>query len=165
LSIQLRANREDLILPDSHGHIWTEMVTLTEDNAEFFGGTTKIMEERIAKTLGLHGQAKIPVRRLGTLWRNASWRPMITEWCQFPLGQSTFNISTFEWMSSCRIDEVSFFEYYASDNVTLPDLSLVDLPNFGPMLNSFGSAHSVKRRRLSPSSERNEDLMCSAPTG
>jgi hypothetical protein len=57
--------------------------------------------------LGLSGRVKFPVRRLGTIWRNKNWRPMITKWCEFSVGQATFNISTFEWMASCRIDDVS----------------------------------------------------------
>lgn len=61
----------------------------------------------MTQQLGLNGRASFPVRRLGTLWRNPGWRDVITAWCRFPLGQATFNMSTFEWMSSCRIDEVS----------------------------------------------------------
>lgn len=122
LSIQLRANREDLSLPDSHGQIWTELSTLAQQDAEWYRpppadaaagsrpglptGLAKRMEAQLTEKLGLQGQTTFPVRRLGTLWRNEHWRTMITEWCQYPLGQSTFNISTWEWMSSCRIDEV-----------------------------------------------------------
>jgi hypothetical protein len=106
LSVQLRANREDLVLPDNHGQIWTELTTLARQDETLFQGSTKLMEEQMSTTLGLNGLTKFPVRRLGTLWRNSHWRSVITRWCQFPLGQHTFNISTFEWMSSCRLDDV-----------------------------------------------------------
>ena len=123
LSIQLRANREDLSLPDTHGQIWTELALLAEQDAEWYlpsagegsygapnrvkKGITKSMEAQLVQKLGLTGNTSFPVRRLGTLWRNEVWRRMITEWCQFPLGLTTFNITTWEWMSSCRIDDVS----------------------------------------------------------
>ena len=59
------------------------------------------------KMLGLAGREKFPTRRLVTLWRNKSWKEMITKWCSFPVGLGTFNITTFEWMASCRLDDVS----------------------------------------------------------
>jgi hypothetical protein len=65
------------------------------------------------ESLGLSGRVKFPVRRLATLWKNEPWNQMITRWCKLAIGQSTFTISTFEWMASCRIDEVSATVAYA----------------------------------------------------
>ncbi|CAN9177172.1 unnamed protein product, partial [Alternaria alternata] len=39
LRIQLRANREDVVLPDSHGQIWTELATLSSNNGQLFQGS------------------------------------------------------------------------------------------------------------------------------
>lgn len=107
LRIQLRANREDIILPDNHGQIWTELATLASDDGQLFQGSNKSVEQEMLEKLRLSSWIKFPVRRLATLWKNLSWRPMITRWCRTPIGQTTFNISTFEWMASCRIDDVS----------------------------------------------------------
>ena len=125
LSIQLRANRAGLSLLDSHGQIWTELSILAAQDRHWYRdphrngrsqtktrkngtkGVAKEMEAQLVQKLGFNGQTAFPVRRLGILWRNERWRKMISEWCQYPLGQSTFNISTWEGMSSCRIDDVS----------------------------------------------------------
>lgn len=107
LRVQLRANREDVVLPDNHGQIWTELATLSSNNSELFQGSNRSVEQEMLEQLRLSSRVKFPVRRLATLWRNLSWRPMITRWCHTSIGQATFNISTFEWMASCRIDDVS----------------------------------------------------------
>ena len=106
LRIKLRANREDLTLPDNHGQIWAGLATLGERDPTLFQGGRKDVEMQILRQLGLGSKIKFPVRRLTTLWRNTRWRDMITRWCSIPIGRETFNISTFEWMSSCRIDDV-----------------------------------------------------------
>lgn len=121
LSIRLRANREDLSLPDSHGQIFNALCLLAKQDPHWYRGpenagpsqdaprvTAKSMERQLILKLGLSSKPSFPVRRLGTLWRNEPWRQMIAEWCQFPLGLATFNITTWEWMSSCRVDEVSW---------------------------------------------------------
>ncbi|KAF2462913.1 uncharacterized protein BDR25DRAFT_247182 [Lindgomyces ingoldianus] len=107
LRIKLRANREDLILPDNHGQIWTELATLSSSDNTLFQGPKTDVEREMLEHLRLSGPVKFPVRRLCTLWRNQNWKRMITRWCEFSLGQATFNISTFEWMASCRIDDVT----------------------------------------------------------
>ena len=107
LFIQLRANREDVTLADNHAQVWNELATLTQRDSSLFNGNTKAVEQQMSQILGLNGRVSFPVRRLGTLWRNDSWRPIITEWVRHPVGQATFNMSTFEWMSSCRMDDVS----------------------------------------------------------
>ena len=73
----------------------------------FPDGDRDYLEGQILELLGLSSRVKFPVKRLVPLWRNENWKPMITEWCKFALGLATFNISTFEWMASCRIDDVS----------------------------------------------------------
>lgn len=107
LRVQLRANREDVTLADNHGQIWTELATLSSNNGQLFQGSNRSIEQEMLEQLRLSSRVKFPVRRLATLWRNLSWRPMITQWCRTLIGQATFNISTFEWMASCRIDDVS----------------------------------------------------------
>lgn len=106
LRIQLRANREDILLPDTHGQIWTELATLSSNNGQLFQGSNRSVEQEMLEQLRLSSRVKFPVRRLATLWKNLSWRPMITRWCRTLIGQATFTISTFEWMASCRIDDV-----------------------------------------------------------
>ena len=113
LRIKLRANREDVILLDNHGQIWTELATLSSNNSQLFQGSNRSVEQEMLEQLRLSSRVKFPVRRLATLWRNLSWRPMITRWCRTSIGQATFNISTFEWMASCRIDDVSAFRTQA----------------------------------------------------
>lgn len=66
-----------------------------------------MVEQQMLNKLGLSGRVKFPVKRLCTLWKNKEWRNMITRWCEFAIGRNTFNISTFEWMAGCRIDDVS----------------------------------------------------------
>ncbi|KAF2133085.1 hypothetical protein P153DRAFT_253634, partial [Dothidotthia symphoricarpi CBS 119687] len=108
LHIKLRANREDTILPDNHGQIWTELATLSSKDPRLFQDSNTVVEKQMLQHLGLSGRVKFPVRRLATLWKNTNWNPRITRWCQFPIGQATFTISTFEWMASCRIDDFWF---------------------------------------------------------
>lgn len=106
LSVKLRANREDVLLPDTHGQIWAELTTLASTNDTLFCGNSRELETEMATTLGLVGRTRFPTKRLVTLWRNKNWRRMITDLCCFPVGQELFSISAFEWMASCRIDDV-----------------------------------------------------------
>jgi hypothetical protein len=96
LHIKLRANREDIILPDNNGQIWTELATLFSSNDKLFQGSNKAVEQEIFDYLGVSSRIKFPVRRLATLWKIDRWNPMITKWCQSSIGQATFAISTFE---------------------------------------------------------------------
>jgi hypothetical protein len=107
LRAKLRANREDIVLPDNHGQIWAELATLSSRDDTLFQGSNGVVEQQMREHLGLSGRVKFPVRRLSTLWRNQNWKSMITRWCELLVGQATFTISTFEWMASCRIDDVS----------------------------------------------------------
>jgi len=84
-----------------------QLASAFAQDGELFRGTNARVEGQMLDILSLGGEAKFPVRRLVTLWRNDSWRSMITRWCETAVGRATFNISTWEWMASCRIDDVS----------------------------------------------------------
>lgn len=103
---RLRANRHDLQLVDSHGQIWNELCALAEHGSFVFRSGNE-GEQILAEMLHLRQRSgSCPVRRLGVLWRNPSWRSTITRLCRTRIGLDLFNVSTFEWMSGCRIDEV-----------------------------------------------------------
>lgn len=105
---RLRANRIGHTLPDNHGQIWMELATLAEQDETLFRGTTNAeVEMEMLETLGLSGRVKFPIRRLVTLWKNNSWRAMITRWCRTGVGRSTFNISLWGDLARFRIDDVS----------------------------------------------------------
>ncbi|KAF2474018.1 uncharacterized protein BDR25DRAFT_352496 [Lindgomyces ingoldianus] len=95
--------------------IYNKATLSSSDNTLFQGPKTEV-ERQMLEHLGLSGRVKFPVRRLGTLWRNQNWKQMITRWCEFLLGQATFNISTFEWMASCRIDDFWFTTFHSVIN-------------------------------------------------
>ncbi|KAL0929278.1 uncharacterized protein CTRU02_215819 [Colletotrichum truncatum] len=108
LDIKLRINRRDPSLPDNHGQIWTQLVSIASDTS---GGSTKggaaqvIVDYKLVEALRLGGEKSFPTRRLVTLWNHERWRKITTRWCQTRLGLETFNISTFEWIASLRIDD------------------------------------------------------------
>jgi hypothetical protein len=110
LRIQLRANRQDSTLPDSHGQVWMELVTLATADSTLFQGTNGPIQDEMLQTLGLSGRVAFPIRRLVTLWKNSHWQQIITRWCQTSIGQATFNVSLWEEMARCRIDDVSIFK-------------------------------------------------------
>jgi hypothetical protein len=108
LNIKLRVNRRDPSLPDSHGQIWAQLVSAASQvPGELFRGKNSEIENQMLDFLQLRSDARFPTRRLVTLWKNARWKAMITRWCETSLGRATFQVSTWEWMSSCRIDDVS----------------------------------------------------------
>ena len=107
LNIGLRANRRDHTLPDSHGQVWMELVTLAKADSSLFQGNSSEVQKEMLAVLGLSGRVKFPIRRLTTLWKNSTWLPMITRWCGTAIGQATFNISMWEEMARYRIDDVS----------------------------------------------------------
>ncbi len=77
---RLRANRVGHTLPDNHGQIWMELATLAEQDKTLFQGTSAEVKEEMLETLGLSGRVGFPIDRLVTLWKNNSWRDMITRW-------------------------------------------------------------------------------------
>jgi hypothetical protein len=112
LDIKLRVNRRDLSLPDSHGQIWMQLVSASEQDPELFSHkrnrNKKALEGTMLDTLCLGNEAKFPLPRLVTLWRNDRWKLMISRWCGTPLGKELFAISLWERLASYRLDDVSY---------------------------------------------------------
>ena len=106
LSTKLRANRQDLLLPDSHGQIWTQLALASQNNKLLLRGKKTEVESEMLDLLQLRDAPRFPISRLITLWQNERWQSIITRWCETAVGRELFNISTWEWMASCRIDNV-----------------------------------------------------------
>lgn len=94
-------------MPDSHGDVWNQVVMAACHDERIFQGKKTEVEKKLREILRLDDVQKVPISRLVTLWNNERWRSMISRWCETRLGAATFNISTWEWMASCRIDSVS----------------------------------------------------------
>lgn len=109
LNVQLRVNRRDPNLPDSHGQIWTQLVLAAGQDNRLFCGKKEDVKAQMLDVLRLSSEDRFPLDRLVTLWNNDRWRSMITRWCESELGRATLNISTFDWMASYRIDNVRLF--------------------------------------------------------
>lgn len=111
LDIKLRVNRRDLTLPDTHGQIWLQLVSAFDRDPTLFSternGNKKGIEKRMLDILCLTSEARFPISRLVTLWRNERWRPRITRWCRTSLGRATFNISKWYQIAGYRLDDVS----------------------------------------------------------
>ncbi|KAK2686126.1 hypothetical protein QWA68_015168 [Fusarium oxysporum] len=92
LDIKLRVNHRD-----THGQIWLQLVSAFDRDPTLFSternGNKKDIEKRLLDILCLTSEARFPINRLVTLWRNERWRPRITRWCRTSLGRATFNIS------------------------------------------------------------------------
>lgn len=110
LQIELRANRGGTVLPDTHGQVWTELCAWAEQdgNGVMFGGARRDVEEQLSRALKFNTREQFPVRRLAILWKNDRWRTFVTRLCGRRAGKDLFNISTFQKMSSCRIDDYLF---------------------------------------------------------
>ncbi|KPM41002.1 hypothetical protein AK830_g5533 [Neonectria ditissima] len=122
LDVKLRVNRSDPSLPDNHGEIWMQLVLTTSHTDSLFQGKKADVEKEMLNILQLNSEVRFPISRLVTLWKNNRWRSMITSWCRTEVGRSTFNISTFDWMASYRIDSYWFstFEQVLSTLESLP---------------------------------------------
>ena len=94
-------------MTDTHGQIWTQLVAALSRDPDLLRGKNADMQAQIVDILQLGNENKFPVSRLVTVWRNERWRDMITKWCETSLGKATFQISTWEWMISNRMDDVS----------------------------------------------------------
>ncbi|KZL83393.1 hypothetical protein CI238_13041 [Colletotrichum incanum] len=130
LNVKLRINRRDPSLPDNHGQIWTQLVSIASDAA---GSTTRneaTVDQKLVEALRLGGEKSFPTRRLVTLWNHTRWRTLTTRWCQTRLGLETFNISTFEWMASLRIDDY-WFAILEAALETLKALPLDEMQDLG----------------------------------
>ncbi|KAH7471456.1 hypothetical protein FOMA001_g13813 [Fusarium oxysporum f. sp. matthiolae] len=110
LDIKLRVNRRDLTLPDTHGQIWLQLVSAFDRDPTLFSternGNKKGIEKRMLDILCLTSEARFPISRLVTLWRNERWRPRITRWCRTSLGRATFNISKWYQIAAYRLDDI-----------------------------------------------------------
>lgn len=94
-------------MPDSHGQIWNQLVSTALQDSSLFCGTNAAVESQMLDVLQLSSEARFPAGRLVTLWKNERWKAMITRWCETSIGRDMFQISTWGWMASCRIDDVS----------------------------------------------------------
>jgi hypothetical protein len=88
-----------------------QLHTLEEQDPTIFQGSNSEVEKKMLATASLSGREHFPVRRLVTLWKNHSWKAMITWWCRTAVGRSTFNISLWEALARFRIDDVSTRAY------------------------------------------------------
>lgn len=84
-----------------------ELVALAAAENTLFQGSNGPIQDEMLQTLGLSSRVAFPIRRLVTLWKNSHWREVITRWCQTSIGRATFNVSLWEEMARCRIDDVS----------------------------------------------------------
>ncbi|RSM02009.1 hypothetical protein CDV31_011092 [Fusarium ambrosium] len=123
MDVKLRVNRRDLSLPDSHGQIWMQLVLANDQCDSLFQGKKYDVEKRMMDILRLRATEKFPTARLATLWKNNRWRSMITRWCETRLGRTTFNISTWDWMASYRIDSASLLYWFTIFEQALESLS------------------------------------------
>lgn len=94
------------MLPDSHGQIWMQLSTAFRQNERLFQGKKETVQQQMIDILQLTGAPQFPLSRLITLWQNQRWNPMITRMCESAVGRDLFNISTWEWLASCRVDDV-----------------------------------------------------------
>lgn len=106
LDLRLRANRLGHTLPDTHGQVWMQLVTLKEQDPKVFQGSNAQVEKEMVRTANLSGRDQFPIRRLVTLWKNLSWHAMITEWCRTAIGRSLFQLSLWGDLARYRIDDV-----------------------------------------------------------
>ncbi len=136
LRIQLRANRPDSTLPDSHGQVWMELVALAEADHTLFQGTNGSLQDEMLQTLGLSNRVQFPMRRLVTLWKNDRWRQLTSQWCRTSIGRATFNVSLWEEMARCRIDEVSHLGSDLSSLLRNSSGLMSSVPFLGPSHNS-----------------------------
>ncbi|KAK1990356.1 hypothetical protein LX36DRAFT_705307 [Colletotrichum falcatum] len=90
LNIKLRINRRDPSLPDNHGQIWAQLVSIASDAAGAVTRNQATVDHKLVEALRLGGEKSFPTRRLTRL------------------GLETFNISTFKWIASLWINDYWF---------------------------------------------------------
>ncbi|KAJ6436772.1 Maltose permease MAL31 [Purpureocillium lavendulum] len=111
LNLELRMNRQDAMMADSHGDIWVQLVAAASEKPGMFHGNDDEMKAQMRRALRLSGEPGFPQHRLATIWRNERWRQMATRWCQTTVGRATFQISTWDWMIRLRIDDFWFMAF------------------------------------------------------
>ncbi|KAK1450826.1 hypothetical protein CMEL01_16783 [Colletotrichum melonis] len=119
IQIQNNIDRNNKTL-ESHGCTWRSVAHLLSQSER--GGSEELWEDLadlsrqpdpaagleaiVCHRLGIIGnQQKVPVRRLLLLWKNDTWRPVVTEWCNARIGEDLFNISRWEWMMASGIED------------------------------------------------------------
>ncbi|KAJ3525306.1 hypothetical protein NM208_g11697 [Fusarium decemcellulare] len=109
LNLELRVNRKDPMMVDSHGQIWTQVVAASSINKKLLREKKKgILKGEIRESLYMSSDIDFPVPRLAGIWRNERWREITSQWCETTVGRDTFNISTWYWMITCRMDDYWF---------------------------------------------------------
>lgn len=91
LATQMRLNRTDLTMPDSHGQIWMQLVSIASQagdgdaiaNSSSRDGSSDIsdppiVDHKFAESLRLGSEQRFPTWRLVTLWYHKRWRKMAT---------------------------------------------------------------------------------------
>lgn len=106
LNLSLRLNRSNTTLADHHGDIWVQVTEAALQQPDIMTGPTSEIAAKVSIALQLTAEPKFPLTRLLTIWRNKTWRELTATWCNTTLGRETFRISTWDWMISCRIDDV-----------------------------------------------------------
>jgi hypothetical protein len=94
-----------------------ELATLAAADSSLFKGANAQVQDEMLRALGLSGRVPFPIRRLMTLWKNRSWKPMATRWCSTEMGRETFNVSLWEEMARHRIDDVSLVAVYLQNQI------------------------------------------------
>lgn len=112
LNIKLRENRPDINLPDGHGDVWMTLVAQSENEPTLLSASNSDLKATICSLLDLSAQRSFPKERISTLWRNARWRDLITNWCRTGYGRTTFNISAWAEMIGTRLDEVLIYHCF-----------------------------------------------------
>jgi hypothetical protein len=107
LNTKLRVNPLDLDDADIHGQIWQRAAVASSQNPGRFEQKPACMESVMRDTLQLGSDVRVPLRRLVAIWRDERWRDMTTQWCDTIVGRALFRIPTWDWMMSCRVDDVS----------------------------------------------------------
>ncbi|TWU71552.1 hypothetical protein ED733_003002 [Metarhizium rileyi] len=121
LNLQLRANRYDTLLPDTHCDKWMLLTLAHAQDNTLFDGTKTEIQHRIRHLLRLGPRDSFPAARVVTLWRNNRWRDMLTRWCETEISRSILTkLSTLEWMASLHIDSYWPFEETLATLAELP---------------------------------------------
>lgn len=107
LDRELRMNRQDLTMADNHGQVWNQARSAIAQDPTLLEGNFKKVTEQVTRALYLGAVRSAPVRRLVTIWRNERWRSLANAWCETRLGVESFSISTWSWMITCRLHDVS----------------------------------------------------------
>lgn len=99
-------NRRDSMLEDGNGEVWVQVMGVVEDNPSLLLESNRDLQACLVRELRLEGEIRFPLPRLVSLLKNPRWRVLTTRWCATTLGRQTFQVSSWEWLISFRIDDV-----------------------------------------------------------